>query len=196
MDIQPDVLRLDATDLEIMRCLQKNARMTYEAIGEHVHLSITPTRDRVRALRDAGFIKSFQAVFDWSKLGLPMSVSTLVKLREHKMKLFLEFETAIQKLPNLQQWQRVQGSWDYLLMFAVRDQAHYGEIYIELVGLEAVALTRTHTPQASSDVRPLPLPEKTALDAINVANATRAKHQWTKDLSTNQGDPKLLAPPT
>ena len=47
----------DSTDMEIMRILQENARLTTKEIARKVHLTTTPVYERMRRLENEGFIK-------------------------------------------------------------------------------------------------------------------------------------------
>lgn len=161
---------LDSTDLQIMELMHRDGRMSNVSIGRKVHKSPSVVGNRIDALMDAGYIVAFRAVFDWRLMGLPLVVTTQVKLNEHKIARFEKFEAQLEKLEFLQRWQRVQGEFDYWLMFRCRNQAHYGEIYCELIEFEEVALTRTHTPQTTSPTNRLPFPKSEDLDRINQLN--------------------------
>jgi Lrp/AsnC family transcriptional regulator, leucine-responsive regulatory protein len=64
--------QLDRTDIEILRLLQDNARMTFSEIGRRVHLSQPAVAERVRLLEDAGVISGYHAHVDSTKLGYPI----------------------------------------------------------------------------------------------------------------------------
>ena len=71
---------LDRTDLEILRILQENARLTTKEIASRVHLSTTPVFERMRRLEKEGYIKKYIAVLDAGKLNRGFTVYCCVKL--------------------------------------------------------------------------------------------------------------------
>ena len=59
----------DATDREIVRALQRNARLTWQELGRLVHLSPNATAERVRRLEQRGVIAGYEAKLDVGRLG-------------------------------------------------------------------------------------------------------------------------------
>src|SRR5690349_5187627 len=70
---------LDGTDWQILRELQKNARLSYNELGRRVGLSAPAAAERVRRLEDAGVITGYGAHVDPAKVGL--SLLALIQLR-------------------------------------------------------------------------------------------------------------------
>ena len=60
--------RLDKTDLQILRILQENARLTTKELAARVHLSPTPVFERLKRLDNEGYIRKYVAVLDAEKL--------------------------------------------------------------------------------------------------------------------------------
>ena len=67
-------IQIDSTDLQILRVLQENARLTTKELAARVHLSTTPVFDRLKRLERSGFIKKYVAVLDAEKLGRGFTV--------------------------------------------------------------------------------------------------------------------------
>lgn len=61
---------LDHVDLQILRLLQANGRMTYQELGGAVGRSYSAVRDRVAALEGAGYLAGYVARVDWSRAGV------------------------------------------------------------------------------------------------------------------------------
>lgn len=61
---------LDKKDLQILRTLQENARLTTKELAARVNLSSTPVFERLRRLENGGYIKKYIAVLDAEKLNL------------------------------------------------------------------------------------------------------------------------------
>ncbi|PGF17060.1 ArsR family transcriptional regulator [Natrinema sp. CBA1119] len=60
---------LDETDMEILRLLSHNARLSYTDIGEEVDMSMPAVSDRIERLQDAGIINRFTIDIDRTQLG-------------------------------------------------------------------------------------------------------------------------------
>ena len=63
---------LDNTDWQILRELQQNARLSYNALGRRVNLSAPAAAERVRKLEEKGVIVGYSAQIDPAKVGLPL----------------------------------------------------------------------------------------------------------------------------
>ena len=68
--------RLDDVDLEVLRVLRENARLTYREIGERLGLSESTVRRRVKKLVKLGVIRRFTVEVNLEKVG-PYVVSFL-----------------------------------------------------------------------------------------------------------------------
>ena len=83
---------LDAVDMEILRALQKNARLTTKELAAMVNLSTTPVFERVKRLEQRGYVKGYVAVLDAEKLGRGFVVyDYLLKIHAPNMKYYQEF---------------------------------------------------------------------------------------------------------
>ena len=59
--------KLDKVDLQILRTLQSNARLTTKELAASVSLSSTPVFERLKRLENGGYIKKYIAVLDAEK---------------------------------------------------------------------------------------------------------------------------------
>ena len=73
--------KLDKVDLQILRTLQENARLTTKELAARVSLSSTPVFERLKRLESGGYIKKYIAVLDAEKLNQGFVVFCSVKLR-------------------------------------------------------------------------------------------------------------------
>ena len=73
--------KLDKVDLQILRTLQSNARLTTKELAASVSLSSTPVFERLKRLENGGYIKKYIAVLDAEKLNQGFVVFCSVKLR-------------------------------------------------------------------------------------------------------------------
>jgi Lrp/AsnC family leucine-responsive transcriptional regulator len=118
-------MRLDSTDLRILKELQSDARISIAALAKRVSLTPTPCARRVQQLEAAGFIKGYVTVLDQALLGLPVNAFVEVRLvREGKAEM-AEFESAMSRYPEVVECWAMSGGYDYLLRVVTQDLDGY-----------------------------------------------------------------------
>ena len=73
-------IKLDSVDRQILHDLQDYGRMTNVDLAKNAGISAPPCLRRVRALEDAGIIKSYHADIDSDALGYSVQVFAFVGL--------------------------------------------------------------------------------------------------------------------
>lgn len=71
---------IDRKDQQIVRLLQKNARLSNAEIGKQVGLTASSVYERVRKLQDKGIIKGYVAIVDPEALGKPITAFVRVTI--------------------------------------------------------------------------------------------------------------------
>ena len=104
--------KLDKVDLQILRTLQENARLTTKELAARVSLSSTPVFERLKRLENGGYIKKYIAVLDAEKLNQGFVVFCSVKLRRLN----------------------ISGSYDYLLKIHAPNMKYYQEFILNILG--------------------------------------------------------------
>jgi len=66
---------LDRTDFEILRLLQKDARLTNKELASAVELAPSSTHERVKRLWDVGVLRGLHAEVDLHALGIDGDVA-------------------------------------------------------------------------------------------------------------------------
>jgi len=61
---------LDGLDWHILRLLQENAKQTYTEIGTKLKVAHSTVYDRIQKMEEQGFIKKYEAVIDYDKMGI------------------------------------------------------------------------------------------------------------------------------
>ena len=125
---------LDTTDLQILRALQENARLTTKELAARVNLSTTPVFERMKRLEKAGFIKKYVAVLDAQKLGRGFTVFCSVKLKQMNRGVARDFISVIKDIPQVAECYNVSGEYDYLLKIQAPDMKYYNEFIINVLG--------------------------------------------------------------
>jgi len=112
---------IDAIDMEILRHLQSDARMSNVELAKKVRLSPSPCLVRVRALEAKGIISRHVTLLDPLKLGLTVSVFIQVSLEKQVEKALETFEKAIRSHPEVMECYLMTGDADYLIRVVVPD---------------------------------------------------------------------------
>lgn len=120
--------KLDRIDINILAQLQGNSRISNVELADAVGLSPSPCLARVKRLEKSGYISSFNATLNMSKLVDHMTVFTEVTLDDHKRNDFIKFEAEIRRYEALQECHLVSGGYDYLLKFLIPSISAYQEM--------------------------------------------------------------------
>ncbi|VBB46889.1 Bkd operon transcriptional regulator [uncultured Paludibacter sp.] len=126
--------QLDKTDLQILRFLQEDGRLTTKDLAMKVNLSSTPVYDRVKRLEKEGFIKKYMAILDYEKLNRGFAVYCNVKLKQLNAVIANEFAEEIQKLPEVTECYNISGDFDYLLKIQAPDMKYYQHFLLNKLG--------------------------------------------------------------
>lgn len=124
---------LDALDLKILSSVQQNADLSIDELAKKLGSSKTPVWNRLKKLRERGYIKRQVAILDADAVGLTACFFVLVRTAEHDKKWQEKFLQALQNRPEIQEAHRLAGDVDYLLKVRVKDPADYDRFYQELV---------------------------------------------------------------
>lgn len=112
---------LDKFDIAILGHLQADARLTNAELAQRVGLSAAPCWRRVRALEEAGFIRSYHADIDRHKIGLGVLAFVRLDAVRTAGTLTLEMEDAIRKLPEVVTCHYISGTGTFELQVVARD---------------------------------------------------------------------------
>jgi len=117
--------KLDKIDKKILRDLQDSGRMTNVELARNVGISAPPCLRRVRALEDAGYIKSYHAKVDPAILGYSVTIFALVKLTSQAEKDLEKFEAKINDWPMVRECHMLAGDVDFMLKVVAKDWDAY-----------------------------------------------------------------------
>ena len=125
---------LDRTDLQILKTLQNNAKLTTKELADAVNLTPTPVFERQKRLERRGYIKKYVAVLDPEKLNQGLLVFCKVKLKLINREIARAFVRRIQLIPEVTECYNTSGSYDYLLKVRARDMQQYQEFVLNKLG--------------------------------------------------------------
>ncbi|MEH0168099.1 Lrp/AsnC family transcriptional regulator [Roseateles microcysteis] len=127
--------QLETIDRRILRALQIDGRVTYDALAAEVGLSPSAVLRRVRRLEESGVISAYVALVPPEKVGLGLTAYINVRLEKHteshKRNPMDLFRAAVQTWPEVVECAALTGDMDYLLRVLVQDMAHYARFISE-----------------------------------------------------------------
>jgi DNA-binding Lrp family transcriptional regulator len=125
------VLPLTPVDVQLLDLLQQNARLSNVLLAKHVGLSPSACLRRVRALEDAGYIRSSVTLLDPRRVGLGVSVFIQVSLEKKDEASLQRFERTMARRPEVVECYLMTGDSDYLLRVVVSDVAAFERFLME-----------------------------------------------------------------
>ncbi len=128
MDVERDGERvelMDDIDRALLRQLQANADLSLVDLGEVVGLSASGVQRRITKLRNEGIITGTFARLDQHRLGLPVTIVTLVRFERDATDLTTPLMELLRERPEVQQLHTLAGQHDLLVIAVVGDLADY-----------------------------------------------------------------------
>lgn len=118
-------MNIDRIDLNILMHLQLNGRITNTRLADLVGLSASPCLTRVKRLEQAGYITGYRAIVDRALFGEGLNIIAQVTLVKHQRAEASRFEVAVCAIPQVVDFHMVNGRYDYIIKFAVKDIDFY-----------------------------------------------------------------------
>ncbi len=118
-------ISLDATDVRILRILQRDASLSIAEVAQEAGLSQTPCWRRIKRMRDAGVIRQIAALIDRETVGLEFVSYTFVKLHVPSRENMERFDRLVNSWPEVVMCERITGAVDYLIKVVTEDIKSY-----------------------------------------------------------------------
>ncbi len=112
---------LDDIGWQILRALQKNARLTFRDLGRQIGLSAPAVTERVRRMEDAGIIRGYRLEVDFAKIGLPVTAFIRISVPKDKREYI---EEQMQKIPEVLECYRVAGVDSFIMKVSAPSIVH------------------------------------------------------------------------
>lgn len=144
--------QLDNKDVQLLRLLQKNAKLTVKELAKEVNLSTSPVFERVKRLEQEGFVKRYAAVLDAEKLNRGFTVFCQIKLKIHDRSVGYDFVKEILEIEEVAECYNISGDFDFLLKVQVRDMKHYQDFVFNKLG-SVDSIGSTHSTFVMAEVK-------------------------------------------
>lgn len=134
------MINLDATDLRILRIIQKRGRISNSDLSTEINLSPSACHRRVSRLEMNKVIKDYVALLDPIKVNLSTTVFVEITLNAQADEVLDKFEQEVKKIPNVLECNLMAGSADYLLKVIATDTDDFARLHRKfLASLPGVA---------------------------------------------------------
>ncbi len=126
--------KLDKVDLQLLRILQEDARLTTKELASKVNLSTTPVFERLKRLERDGYIKGYVAILNAEKLNQGFVVFCNIKMMRMNSEIATHFTQVIKDIPQVTECYNISGGNDYLLKIHAADMHHYKDLVLNVLG--------------------------------------------------------------
>lgn len=125
--------KIDDIDLKILNCLQRNAALAQRDLAEQVGLSQNACWRRLQRLQASGVIGAARTEIDIGLLGFDLTAIVMIRTRHHSKEWSEEFRKHVGRLPEVIDFYRIGGDWDYMIKVITRGISGYDAFYQKLI---------------------------------------------------------------
>ena len=129
-----DMPVVDKTDLEILKLLQQNARITIKEISEKVHLSTTPVHERIRRMEANGVIRQYATIVNGALVKKGLMTICYVSIRQHSKNAGVKFIKAILAMEEVVECLTISGEFDFMLKVVSENMDAYYHFHVNKLG--------------------------------------------------------------
>lgn len=149
---------IDQIDRALLRELQSNAGLSQRELADLVGMSQNACWRRLRALHESGVILGTTTRLDRARLGLDLVVFVMLRTRHHSGDWLAEFRRHVLTIPEVVDFHRIGGDYDYQLKVVTSDMASYDKVYQRLIKkVELDSVTSYFAMEAIAEGRVLPI---------------------------------------
>ena len=112
----------------------------------------------MQALDKAGVIRNRTVTLDRDRLGMGLVVFVMIKTRHHSADWLAMFRKHVSAIPEVIDFFRIGGEYDYMLKVVTQDMGRYDLFYQRLIsGIELHTVTSHFAMEAIEEQRPIAL---------------------------------------
>ncbi len=153
-----ETVQIDAIDRRILTFLQQDGSLSQRELADKVGLSQNACWRRLQRLQETGVLRHLQANVDLTALGLDLTVFVMIRTRHHSKEWAESFRAHVEKIPEVVDFYRIGGDWDYLLKVVTRGMRGYDAFYQKLItGFDFSTVTGFFSMEAMLSNRPTDL---------------------------------------
>ncbi len=138
--------------------MQNDGTLAQRELAEQVHLSPNACWHRVQTLKKQGVIVGQTVRLDRRKVDLGLVVFVMLRTRFHSAEWLDAFRKHVSLIPEVIDFFRIGGDYDYFLKVVTRDMESYDAVYQRLISkVELDSVTSYFAMEAIEEQRPLPI---------------------------------------
>lgn len=150
------MVTLDRIDAHILMELQRDASQTQRDLAEKVGLSQNACWRRIRNLEERGLTLGHTVRINREALGHGLVVFAMIRTRSHSADWLRLFRTHVLSIPDIVEFHRIGGDYDYMLKIVTKDMKSYDQVYQRLIEkLELDSVTSYFSMEAIAENRPI-----------------------------------------
>ena len=134
-------MELDRTDRDIIRSLERDARMSLRSVAEEIGVSLGTVSNRLKRLEDTGVVKGYRVEIDPDKVGWGLTV--VVGLRIEKGRL-LELQRLIAEDSRVLGVYDVTGEFDSMILARAKDRSDLDDLSKTVLSMDGIMRSVTH----------------------------------------------------
>lgn len=151
-------IKIDDFDMKILDFLQKDAGLSQRELAERIGLSQNACWRRLQRLQELGLIGEAHSAIDLKALGFDLTVFVMIRTRHHSKEWSEGFRVHVERLPEVIDFYRIGGDWDYLIKVVTRGMSGYDAFYQKLItDFDLATVTGFFSMEAIINNRPVDL---------------------------------------
>lgn len=133
---------MDHIDIEILRVLQKDARVSLSDIGQRVNLSVSAVGERVKKLEASGVISRYAAILDGNAFHKELTAVMFLSLENPSfIENFLQF---VRCEYDILECHYIAGGYDYVVKIVTDNPGTLGTLLNKIKSVPGITKTYTN----------------------------------------------------
>ena len=138
-------MNLDEKDLEILRILQRNCKLSTRELASQLNCPITTVYSKIRRMEKSGLIKSYKAILNAKHLKRGTTafiLASVAYVNPQSSKIISQHVVAneVSKFSEVQEVHIISGNWDLLIKVKNENVESVGDFVVDklrrIVGIE------------------------------------------------------------
>lgn len=149
---------IDSIDHQILSALQRDSNLSQRELAERIGMSQNACWRRLQKLTEAGVLRGSRAVVSAADAGLHLTVFVMIRTRNHDDAWADKFRARIESIPEITEFHRIGGEWDYMAKLVTTSMSGYDRCYKALIkDMNLERVTGVFSMETIFEARPLHL---------------------------------------
>jgi Lrp/AsnC family transcriptional regulator len=131
--VMEKAIELDQVDRRILMEVEQDAGLSQRELAERLDLSLNACWRRLKRLQQIGVIQGSRSVLNRATLGFDLTVFMMIKTHHHSGKWSRDFRRHVESIPEVVEFHRIGGEWDYLIRVVTTSMSGYDKVYTRLI---------------------------------------------------------------